>query len=128
MINPEQYAKALFEAIAETNPKDHDKVLDNFVEILRQNGDVAKYPQIEYEFQKLLRASKGIRDVEITIAREMDAKELVRNLNNVIGSKADVKTKIDAGIIGGVVVKIGETLIDASVKNSLNNLKRDISK
>jgi F0F1-type ATP synthase delta subunit len=44
-FNSKQYAQALYEALQET--KDHDKVVDNFVKILAQNGDLSKHPEIE---------------------------------------------------------------------------------
>ena len=46
-----QYAQALYEAVHETNPKEHDLVMDRFVKILAQNGDLGKYDEIDAEFR-----------------------------------------------------------------------------
>ena len=122
-----EYAQALYEAISETKPEDHDKVLDNFVKIIAQNGDLGKYPEIESEYQKLESKAQGIKQVEVTTATEVDAKSLIAELNTIVGKKIEITRKIDPEIIGGIVVRVDDTLIDASVKNNLNNLKKAIA-
>jgi F-type H+-transporting ATPase subunit delta len=131
-ITSQQYATALFDAVSETNPKDQDKVLDNFVRILAQNGDLGKYDEIDAEFRKLKLESQGIREAEVTISREAELNTtIIKELNDVVQasgllSKLDVKTRVDASIIGGVVVRVDDTLIDASVRTQLNNLNSQL--
>ncbi len=127
-MQAQDYAQALYEAVHEVRPEDHDKVLENFVAILNQNGDMAMYEQIETEYKKIDGAAHGIKQVEITSAHPIDTKGLIKDLNKIIGEKMEVREKIDKDIIGGVVVRVDDTLIDASVRNSLNNLKNIIAK
>jgi F-type H+-transporting ATPase subunit delta len=127
-----QYATALFDAVSETNPKDQDKVLDNFVRILAQNGDLGKYDEIEAEFRKLKLSSQGIKEAEVTIAKKAELNHsIIKELNDVVQatgllSKLEVKTRVDESIIGGVVVRVDDTLIDASVRTQLNNLNKNL--
>lgn len=124
-ITAKQYAEALFSALAETDGKDHDKVMDNFVKVLTDNGDLGLYNQISEEFVKTEMAARNVREAEVTVARPQDTnQQLVEKLNEVIGSKVEVKKKIDEEIIGGVVVRVDDTLIDASVKTQLDNLNK----
>ena len=126
-ITPTQYATALFDAVSETNPKDHDKVLDNFVKVLAQNGDLGKCEEIEKEFHKLKSLSQGIKEAEVTVAKESEINSsLIHTLNEIIGNKVEIKKQINESIIGGVVVRVDDTLIDASVKTQLNNLNREL--
>ncbi len=126
-ISPQQYAQSLFDAISETNPKDHDLIMDNFVKILAKNGDLDKYPEIEKEFRSLQLKDKGIKEAEITLARPHEVShEIVQELNKIIGNKVEVKTKIDENLIGGVVVRVDDQLIDASVKKQLENLNQSL--
>jgi|SRR5579872_1304806 len=127
MIDPKVYAQALFQAVSETVVKEHDKVLENFVRILNQNGDIGLYQQIEQEYQNLERQSKGIREVSISTASNVDPKKIIDHLNKVIGGKAEIKHKIDESLIGGVVVRVDDTLIDASLKTSLQKLRKNIA-
>ena len=122
-----QYAQALYDSVQETNSKDHDKVLDNFVKVLAQNGDLGKHAQIEAEYHRLEMKAKGISTAEVTVAREMEINSsLVSSLNQIIGNKVEVKKKIDENIIGGVVVRVDDTLIDGSVRTQLNNLNQSL--
>ncbi len=126
-LTPTQYAQALFEAVTDTNPKDHDKVLDNFVKILAQNGDLGKIEQINSDFHKLQLTSKGIKEAEVTVAKEIEFNQsLIKELNSVIGEKIEIKKKVDESIVGGVIVRVDDTLIDASIKGQLSNLNKEL--
>ena len=124
-LTSQQYAQALYEAVNETNPKDHDLILDKFVKILAEKGDLAKYSDIENAYANIERNEKGIREVNVTFAQEHNTK-ILDDLNKVVQGKAEFKTNLDAGIIGGVVVRVDDTLIDASVKTKLENLNRQL--
>ena len=126
-ISSKQYAQALMEAVSETAPKDHDKVLDNFVHVLAQNGDLGKYDEIDTEFRKLKMESQGIKEAEVTVARDVDVNhQIIQELNKVVQGKIEIKKKVDESIIGGVVVRVDDTLIDASVKTQLNCLNQEL--
>ena len=111
-ITSQQYATALFDAVSETAPHDHDKVLDNFVKILAQNGDLGKYDEIDTEFRKLKLESQGIKEAEVTVAREAELNHtIIKELNDVVQArglpqKLEIKQKIDESIIGGVIVRV----------------------
>lgn len=124
-LTPKDYAKALFDSLSETSPKDHDLVMDNFVKILAQNGDLGKYEEIEAEYKRAEMEAKGIKEVNITFAQEHNTK-ILDELNKVINGKAEFKTKIDEGMVGGVVVRVDDTLIDASLKTQLANLNSEL--
>lgn len=120
----EQYAQALYDSISDTKAKDHDILIENFINILRANGDLSRYEQIIDEYEKYERAQKGITEVEVTTA--LDAKlnkELLDDLNKVVGKDIELKHKVDSNLVGGVVIRAGDTLIDGSVKHKLENLK-----
>jgi F-type H+-transporting ATPase subunit delta len=126
-MKAEQYAQALFEAISEVRSEDQDKVLDNFVRVLASNGELNLFDQIEKEYQKLQLAAEGIKQVQVTTARaDVDEKALIQELNRIVGQKVDVQHKVNENLIGGVVVKVDDTLIDASIRSNLESLKKDL--
>ncbi|GAC1412687.1 MAG: hypothetical protein NVSMB66_2410 [Candidatus Doudnabacteria bacterium] len=127
-MKAQQYAQALYNAIHEVRPEDHDKVLDNLVKIMAQNGDLGLYSSLVEEYQKLDSKHQGIKEVQITSAHPINTKELLKELNQIVGQKTQVKESIDKDLIGGVVVRVDDTLIDASVKNSLIHLRNVIAK
>ena len=124
-FTPKLYAQALYDAVHET--KDHDVVLDNFVKILKQNGDLGKHAEIEMEYQKLEMKEKGISEVRVTVAKDMEINSaLIHQLNEIIGNRVEIKKRVDEGIVGGVVVRVDDALIDASVRTQLNNLNQSL--
>ena len=126
-----QYAHALFESINDTDPKDTDKVLDNFVKVLAGNNDLRLFEEIANEFHQLELKAKGITQVELksahTISRENE-KEILQELNKLVKGQVEIRKKIDENLIGGVVVRIEDKVIDASVKNQLGQLKESLTK
>jgi F-type H+-transporting ATPase subunit delta len=129
-LTPNQYAKTLYESLQDTSVKDHDKVLDNFVEALALNNDTKLFEQIVEEYEKLEKGAKGIKIAEVTSAKPLEKsaeKEIIEHLNQMIQGKVELKKKIDEKILGGVIVKMEDTLIDASVKKSLDELKDELA-
>ena len=124
-FTPTDYARALYEAVHET--KDHDIVLNNFVRILAQNGDLGKADEIDTEYRKLKMKDKGISQAQVTVARDVQINATIINeLNEVVKGKVELKQQIDDRIIGGVVVRVEDTLIDASVKTQLDDLNKNL--
>lgn len=133
----QQYAQALYDAVHEANPKDHNLVLDNFVKVLAQAGDLGKYEIIEREFKLLEMKGKGISEAKVTVARDVEMNSaLIDQLNKIVRgnvaqapdlpSKLEIKKQVDAGIVGGVIVRVDDTLIDASIKTQLENLNQSL--
>lgn len=126
-ITSQQYAQALYEAVHQTKDSDHNLVLDNFIKILTRNGDLEKHSEIEREYKIIDAQKKGIQAAKVTVAREMEINSsLMNQLNEIIGSKVEINKKVNERIVGGVIVRVGDTLIDASVKTQLNNLKNQL--
>lgn len=126
-LTPKNYAQALYDAVHETAAKDHDLVLDNFVKILAQNGDLGRYAEIETEYHLIEMEQKGIKQANVTVARDMEMNSgLLDQLNKIVGGKAELKKQVDSSLVGGVVIKIDDTLIDASIKTQLKNINNTL--
>ena len=129
--SPKQYALALYQAISESAPADEGKILDNFTLVLKENRDLGKLDEIEREFIGASKAERGIQTAHVATAQKLSQSEeakIISELNFYIGHKVELKTKVDAGLLGGVVIKIGDELIDGSVKKSLQDLKEKLIK
>lgn len=129
--SPKQYATALHQAIFESEPADQDKILDNFVNVLRLSGDVGRIEEIEKEFYNYEREIRGIKEAQVTSSRALsqtEEKNIIEELNAMIGGRVELKKKVDEGLVGGVVIKVGDTLIDGSVKKTLKDLKEELQK
>lgn len=123
----EQYAHALYESFQDTKPKDHEKIIANFIEVLKANGDLSEYERIIDAFEVYDRQQKGIHQVEVTTAQDIELnKPLLNQLNEIVGGNIELKRKIDEKLIGGVVIKVDDTLIDGSVKRQLEHLENTL--
>ena len=125
----EEYAKALYLAVSES--RDQDRVLDNFVLILKQNGDLGLIDELEREFYKLERVASGVKLAEVHSATPLSAQmeaALIDKLNRHVGGKVELKQEIDQGLLGGVVIRVDEELMDGSLKKNLQELKKELIK
>lgn len=129
-FSAKQYAKALADSLEDTNPKDQEKVLDNFVKILVENNDLRLFDQITEEFHILDLAKKGILQAHVKSAHPLNKdneKAIIEELNKLAKKKIELKTEVDEKLIGGVVIQMDDQMIDLSTKNQLEQLKNNLT-
>ncbi len=123
-FSTQQYVEALHQTFHETKSSDHSKIIANFIEVLKSNGDLQYYEKIINAYEDYDRKQRGVRQVELTTAQEMKpGANIVTELNDLVGKDIELKQKVDASLIGGLMLKVEDTLIDGSVKRQLSNLK-----
>lgn len=123
-MSPKAYATALWQALSEVTAESQDQVIEKFINVLRTEGKLELLPEIyqELEVQEQNFAAKP--SAELTVAHtELATPELLDAAHKAIGADTLLKTKIDESIIGGILLKTEDLLIDASVKGSLEQLK-----
>ncbi|AJQ25922.1 F0F1 ATP synthase subunit delta [Pelosinus fermentans] len=127
MYHPQVLAQAKKETIHKVFGQDiHDFVL-NFLLLLVDKRRESILPAIIYEYVKLANQARNIVEAEVTTALPLDEGQhtaLVNKLSLVTGKTIVLKTQINQGIIGGIIVKIGDKLIDGSVVRQLATLKK----
>lgn len=108
-----------------------EDVTMSFIELLTKNGREAYLPVIAIEFEAQVKAHKGIVPITLVSAIPLEASTKEAILAKVRGSvngTLEVTEEIDPSIIGGFLVKMGDTRIDASVSNQLNKLKQRLTR
>lgn len=124
-----QYAQCLVEVLETTSPNHQDKVIDNFISILRQNGDLTAYEKIISEVEIMFEKHHSTSQATITTATGASiSTNLLRELNRFGKKHVNVQERTDKEIIGGVVIRVDDTLIDASLKTQLDNMKNNLVK
>jgi len=102
----------------------------NLVRLLNQKNRLGLLPQIAERFQQLLDEQRGIAHVQVLTAVEMSGEErdaLATRLAGLTGKQVQIETFVDPEILGGLVVRIGDRLIDGSSKSKLLTLKRRLA-
>jgi len=97
----------------------------NFVGMLVENGRLTLLPEITAQFFALKNASEGAADAEITSAfalTDTQLKDLVTTLEKKFGRKLNPSVKVDSVLIGGVRVKVGDEVLDTSVRAKLQRM------
>lgn len=105
----------------------HTLGLITFV-IAQQRG--RQLPQILEELSELAAEARASVVAEVRSATPLDdkqRKELAKALSSATSKKVEVKVIVDPSLIGGIVAKVGDTVIDGSVKRRLEQLKEQVN-
>ena len=97
----------------------------NLIKVLVEYGRVSILPAISAAFEELKALDEGVLEAQIIAASKpsvAEVKDLVARLEAKFGKKVEATVSIDPEIIGGIKIIVGDTVIDASVKNQLQNL------
>lgn len=98
----------------------------NFLTLLAENGRLLLLPEIATQFSWLKNRHEGFADAEIASAFAMtDAQvaELVAGLEKKFGIKIKPTVRVDASLIGGVRVAVGDQVLDTSVRAQLDRMR-----
>ena len=103
----------------------------NLALILLQRGRMAIAPQILVEYDRLLDEARGIQRAVVTTAiplGDTEQRAIAAQLQAMTGAReVQIETRVDPEIIGGVVARVGDRLIDGSVRTRLLQLKRTLA-
>lgn len=102
----------------------------NLLRMLAARNRMHLLPVITQDFEALHREARGIEEAHVTVARELTAQEregIQRALSQATGKRIELTSDVDPDILGGVVVRIGDRLIDASVAGRLQRLHQNLT-
>ncbi len=98
----------------------------NFLRTVIENGRLAALPEIAAQFRALKNAQGGSSDAVVYSAFPIDGAALAdvtATLEKRFGRKLNVKVELDAALIGGIRVVVGDEVLDTSVKARLEQMK-----
>lgn len=122
-ITAEDKAKGLA-AIAER--ADFAALTRQFLSVLAANRRSEALPSIIEAFERLISGHRGLVSAEVTTARPLTADQadtLAANLRAALGKDPRITSRVDPTLLGGVRVKVGSRLYDASLRAKLDSLK-----
>ncbi|MDK2917557.1 MAG: F-type H+-transporting ATPase subunit delta [Candidatus Petromonas sp.] len=105
--------------------------MNNFLKIILDKRRGYYIEQIKWEFEKMVNHHKGIiKAVAVTAVPLSDEEKmsLQEKLSNVTGKNIKLTNEIDQNLLGGVLVRIGDKVIDGSIKGRLEEMKESLSK
>jgi ATP synthase F1 delta subunit len=110
---------------------DADRILLNFLEVLIENHRMPVLFRARRQFEALWDEAHRLLPVEVTSAVELDphtVEELESRIRAQTGQNVELTSTIDPDILGGIVLRVGNSILDASIKNRLQQLRREVAK
>jgi F-type H+-transporting ATPase subunit delta len=101
----------------------------NFVAVLISHDRIAAFDEVVAEYRKEMDRRQGIYEVSIRSARQLDddeRKELEAKVAELAGGRVKATYSEDKALLGGVIVSIGSTVYDGSVRGRLERLKEEL--
>jgi F-type H+-transporting ATPase subunit delta len=98
----------------------------NLVLLLASRGRLSAAPAVAAEYTRLVDRERGVVVATVASAVPLEAAELDAiggRVREMTGARAEITTVVDPALIGGVTVRIGDRLIDASVRGRLERLR-----
>jgi F-type H+-transporting ATPase subunit delta len=126
LSNPSITADTKLATLEASLPSTVQPELRNLAKLLVVRGRTNLIPQIREIFEEQVRAERGITVAQVTTAEPLTADEeaLVREkLASMTGNTIEITSTIDPDLIGGIVVRIGDHVIDGSVRNKLERMR-----
>lgn len=126
LANPSVTADRKIEALTSTLDTNVQPETRNLARVLVERDRMDLVPEIRELFDDQVRAERGIAEAVVTTAERLtpDEQDLVREkLETMTGLRIELAMKIDPEIIGGIIVRIGDQVIDGSVRNKLEKLR-----
>jgi F-type H+-transporting ATPase subunit delta len=111
--------------------QDADPILLNFLDLLIDNHRMPALFRIRTLLDGLWENENDLLPVSVTSAVELD-EETVRHIGDRIGEqtgrKVELSSSVDPDLLGGIVVRVGNSIIDASIRNRLDQLRKQVAR
>jgi F-type H+-transporting ATPase subunit delta len=124
-FSTEEKKEGLHKAVVDADPE-----FVNFLEVLAENHRMPVIYRIRRDFDAMWEDAHKLLPVDVTSAFELDER-IVKSIGDRIGEqtgrKVDLNAHVDPDILGGIVLRVGNSVLDASIKNRLNRLRRQIA-
>jgi F-type H+-transporting ATPase subunit delta len=109
---------------------DADPVVVNFLKLLIENHRMPVIFRVRREFDRLWEEENQLLPVRVTSAVELDeatVNQIGERIAEQTGRKVDLSSQVDPDILGGIVVRVGNSILDASIRNRLESLRKQVA-
>ena len=110
---------------------DADEIVVNFLKLLIENHRMPVIFRLRRAFEALWQEENQLLPVQITSAVALDQStvdSLGEKIAEQTGRKVDLAAKVDPEILGGIVVRVGNSILDASIRNRLEQLRKQVAR
>jgi F-type H+-transporting ATPase subunit delta len=111
--------------------KDADPALMNFLELLLENHRMPAIFRIRRQFDRLWEEENRLLPVQVTSATTLDkatVAQIGKRISEQTGRKVELTARVEPEILGGLVVQVGNSILDASIANRLEQLRKQVAR
>lgn len=124
-FSPEEKKDGLRRAVDGADP-----TILNFLETLLERHRMPAIFRIRAEFDRLWDEENQLLPVEVTSAVELDeatVRSIGERIGEQTGQRVQLTSTVDPSILGGIVLRVGNSILDASIKNRLDQLRKHVA-
>jgi len=129
--NPAIPLEAKARTLSELVPGEREeRFIRNLLLLLLERGRLRQIPDVVEAFGELLLQERGIVQVEAVTAVELQPAESERlrwRLEQALGRSVQLRVQVNPAILGGVIIRMGDDVIDGSVRTQLQGLRRQLT-
>jgi len=125
---PNEAKEKLLQSLLEVHPI--NPIARNFLKVLLEHNRIRYYQHIYESYLDSVNEHNGVVSAKVSIAMPLDPSEvavLEKKLSDVTGKTVNMESQTDADLLGGVVVQIGDTIFDGSIRTKLAEMKRRLA-
>lgn len=127
-LNKSTISEVFFElCTAETDSDKSKQLFSNFLNVLSENKRLNTLKMVSNQFEQKKQQAEQTSEVFLTSAAKLpedDVEQIKQALNKKLGKNIKLNSSVDETLIGGAVVKIGDHMIDGSVRSQLKKMTR----
>ena len=108
-----------------------DETVLNFLQLLNEKHRMPVLFRIRAEFDQLWEVENRMLPVTVTSAVELDegtVKSIGDRIAEQTDRKVDLSSNVDPDILGGIIVRVGNSVLDASIRNRLENFRKQVAR
>jgi len=108
-----------------------DEIVGNFLDLLIENHRMPVIFRVRREVDRLWEEENKLLPVEITSAIALDESVAARigdEIGRQTGRRVELTSTVDPDVIGGIVVRVGNSILDASIRTRLDALRKQVAK
>src|SRR5436190_1113074 len=108
-----------------------DEAFLNFLDLVVDNHRMPVIFRIRREFDELWERENQLLPVQVTSAVPLDdaiVEEIGSTIGEQTGKEVELSSHVDPDILGGIVVRVGNSILDASIRNRLEQLRKQVAK
>ena len=127
-LNKKTIAEIFFElSVDESESAENKALFSNFLNVLSENKRLNIITMVSSQFEQKKQKAEQVSEVILSSAAalpEEDIEEIKQALSKKLGKKIELNNSVDETLIGGAVIKIGDHMIDGSVRSQLKKMTR----